>query len=79
MSHVVDAPIISPLAPAFREVISALATTRDCPLWLLRGTILRRGETVGSWIENHFGIMEPNPFRWLEDPDSVETEGFVKA
>ena len=37
---------------------------------------VRRDETMK---EDHFGTCVPDPYRWLEDPDSDETAAFVAA
>ena len=37
---------------------------------------IRRDETAK---EEHFGVTVPDPYRWLEDPDAVETQAFVEA
>ncbi len=33
----------------------------------------------GDVEENHFGTLVPDPYRWLEDAESDETKGWVKA
>ena len=36
---------------------------------------VRRDEDI---VEDHYGQQVPDPYRWLEDPDSNETAQFVK-
>ena len=37
---------------------------------------VRRDDTFS---EDHFGTVVPDPYRWLEDPDSEDTQAFVEA
>ena len=35
--------------------------------------------TQGKTIDNYFGNDVPDPYRWLEDDRSVDTENWVKS
>lgn len=39
-------------------------------------TLARRDETI---VDNFFGTKIADPYRWLEDPDSKETQEYVES
>lgn len=51
------------------------AKMSDCSLKLVYPEA-RRDPNI---TENHFGVDVPDPYRWLEDPDSEETQQYVEA